>query len=88
MTNKISRNGLTLMVNFSVIALCLALSLNMFVTGLPQKIFYLVSYLSVASVLYGLVRRRVEFKENGFLYRPVCCADYLCPDSAVSGRFT
>ena len=36
MTNKISRNGLTIMVNFSVIALCLALSLNMFVTGLPQ----------------------------------------------------
>ncbi|HBP96461.1 MAG TPA: ligase, partial [Pantoea agglomerans] len=54
------------MVNFSVIALCLALSLNMFVTGLPQKIFYLVSYLSIASVLYGLVRRRVDFKENGF----------------------
>lgn len=66
MTNKISRNGLTLMVNFSVVALCLALSLNMFVTGLPQKIFYLVSYLSIASVLYGLVRRRMDFKENGF----------------------
>ncbi|MDH2068204.1 O-antigen ligase family protein [Pantoea sp. GD03673] len=54
------------MVNFSVIALCLALSLNMFVTGLPQKIFYLVSYLSVASVLYGVIRRRGDFKENGF----------------------
>ena len=66
MTNKISRNGLTLMVNFSVIALCLALSLNMFVTGLPQKIFYLVSYLSVASILYGVARRRGDFKENGF----------------------
>ncbi|WP_199560017.1 O-antigen ligase family protein [Pantoea graminicola] len=66
MTIKTSRNGLTLLVNFSVIALCLALSLNMFVTGLPQKIFYLVSYLSVASVLYGVVRRRMDFKENRF----------------------
>ncbi|WP_262390890.1 O-antigen ligase family protein [Pantoea alfalfae] len=66
MTNKSSRNGLTLMVNASVVALCLALSLNMFVSGLPQKIFYLVSYLSVASVLYGVVRKRVAFKENGF----------------------
>ncbi|MGK3141763.1 O-antigen ligase family protein [Pantoea sp. C2G6] len=54
------------MVNFSVLALCLALALNMFVTGLPQKIFYVVSYLSVASVLYGLVRRREDFRGNGF----------------------
>jgi len=53
-------------VNFSVIALCLALSLNMFVTGLPQKIFYLVSYLSVASVLYGLIRRQIDVKQHGF----------------------
>lgn len=66
MTNKTERNGLTLLVNFSVIALCLALSLNMFVTGLPQKIFYFVSYLSVASILYGLVRRRIDFRGEGF----------------------
>ncbi|WP_337025608.1 O-antigen ligase family protein [Pantoea anthophila] len=66
MTNKTERNGLTLLVNFSVIALCLALSLNMFVTGLPQKIFYFVSYLSVASILYGLVRRRIDFRGAGF----------------------
>jgi len=66
MTNNAESRGLTVMINFSVIALCLALSLNMFVTGLPQKIFYIVSYLSVASVLYGLVRRRADFKANGF----------------------
>lgn len=66
MTNKTELNGLSLAVNFSVIALCLALALNMFVTGLPQKIFYIVSYLSVASIAYGLVRRKIAFQPNRF----------------------
>lgn len=66
MTNKTKLNGLSLAVNFSVIALCLALALNMFVTGLPQKIFYIVSYLSVASIAYGLVRRKIAFQPNRF----------------------
>lgn len=66
MTNKRELNGLSLAVNFSVIALCLALAINMFVTGLPQKIFYVVSYLSVASILYGLVRRKIAFQQHRF----------------------
>ncbi|MHA6312569.1 O-antigen ligase family protein [Pantoea sp. S-LA4] len=66
MTNKRELNGLSLAVNFSVIALCLALAVNMFVTGLPQKIFYVVSYLSVASILYGLVRRKIDFQQHRF----------------------
>jgi len=66
MTNKRELNGLSLAVNFSVIALCLALAINMFVTGLPQKIFYIVSYLSVASILYGLVRRKIAFQQHRF----------------------
>ncbi|WP_336756486.1 O-antigen ligase family protein [Pantoea sp. USHLN298] len=66
MTNKRELNGLSLAVNFSVIALCLALAINMFVTGLPQKIFYVVSYLSVASILYGLVRRKIDFQQHRF----------------------
>ena len=66
MTNKRELNGLSLAVNFSVIALCLALAINMFVTGLPQKIFYVVSYLSLASILYGLVRRKIAFQQHRF----------------------
>ena len=40
MNSKSATAPLKIIVNASVIALCISLSLSMFITGWPQKIFY------------------------------------------------
>lgn len=54
------------LVNVSAIALCMSLSLSMFVTGWPQKIFYVVSYVSFFTVLYAVFNKDISYHNDRF----------------------
>ena len=66
MNSKSATAPLKIIVNASVIALCISLSLSMFITGWPQKIFYVVSYVSFFTTLYAIYKKDISFKNEHF----------------------
>ncbi|MBF7995452.1 O-antigen ligase family protein [Rahnella laticis] len=64
MLNHNETRVLKIIVNTTVIGLCISLALSMFVTGLPQKVFYVLSYVSFFTVLYAFFKKHFACKSE------------------------